>query len=177
MTRYSRLLLASFLVTSLPALGGCYTDSVEASVVFSGELSTSNESFTMNGTLVDTAPTTDWERFENLGIYLYDEERALIQSVDVGSFQREEPVEIRAVRVPTYVIVYSPDFWEHGLVQIPGDDVEVAYYERTGEHYREDLVSERGDLPVVPRESPNASSTDRLPKPTTISLENPSANE
>jgi len=150
MTPRKTKLTVALVIALMPLISGCYVDSAKTSVEFSGNMSIENESFRMDGEIRNSAITSEPETFENVSVSLYTEDKKLIKSVNIGTLRYEQDVNIRSPTVPTYVIIYSPDFWRDNSLFFGEEPPEVVYFERKGDIYRSRVVSEEKDLPVIP---------------------------
>lgn len=125
-------------------LSGCYVGNpaYNGNIDFDGELTAENETFVMEGDVVNSG--IENITFDEVRIYLYDENRSRIDAIDVGALSGSAPVSYRSSEIPEYVIISSPDFWNTSKV-------EVDYHERSDSgFYREVIVTSRNELPVQP---------------------------
>jgi hypothetical protein len=132
-------------VVGVVLISGCgFNDqSAKGSIEYSGQIAVENGTFVMEGELVNggVQPTT----FTNVRVHLYDADKTLLRTVPVGTINgRNVSVSITSDRIPTYVIIDSPEFWSTPRVA-------VQYYvrEETGEYFP-GQATDRDDLPVPP---------------------------
>ncbi|MFC6992716.1 hypothetical protein ACFQH3_13770 [Haladaptatus sp. GCM10025707] len=112
------LLFAVFALIGLTAISGCtYPSASENSVEFSGDIERIDGQFRMAGTVfVDGTNRRD---VTDVAVVLYDENQTVIDRMPVGSisshsegpYPTRQPVNITTDRLPTYVIIESPDIW------------------------------------------------------------------
>lgn len=96
----------------------------------------------MEGRLVDESFRSDPRTYEDVTVYLFDENGSTIRAVPVGDFEGSVNVSIRSNRVPRYVILDSPDFY--------GGEIGVGYYVIEGSDRSGHAVDTREELPVQP---------------------------
>lgn len=98
----------------------------------------------MLGPIVEEPGTAGFHSFDDVGVYLYTENRDLIDSQAIGTLNESVSVSISSQEIPHYVIIDSPDFW-----RVRG--VQVTYYQLADEKvYSSRVVASRGELPVTP---------------------------
>lgn len=89
---------------------------------FDGQVFMTEQEFHMRGQLeVDRGAAPD-RNFSDVRIVLYDDAEHEISSHRIGSLSvnpdhgpTKQAVNISSRRIPTYVLVESPDFWEQGV--------------------------------------------------------------
>lgn len=139
--------LLTLLLVCITVLAGC--PGVEpgpgSSVTFNGQLNVTDGTFRMDGEITEAAGTGGFHRFENVTVYLYTEDGERIVAEHVGLLDARANVSITSERIPHYVIIDSPGFWETR-------NVDVDYYERQSEsQFTVYTVTDRDQLPVVPK--------------------------
>jgi len=85
----------------------------DAQISFSGDLNRTQNGFQMDGQVIDSSGPT--QTFENVTIYLYSSERELIKERNFGTYSgNSEQFVLQSDRLPYYIIIDSPTFWELG---------------------------------------------------------------
>lgn len=148
-----RTLTISITTVLIVSSAGCLTGPADESVVgFDGTVNVSDGEFSMTGDVVyvknnDAGPET----FENVSVHLYRQNKTLIREESIGSLQTRANIDIGASTIPSYVIVYSPEFWERS-------DLQVEYFTRLPAEKEEEApgeytvkkANEAGQLPILP---------------------------
>jgi len=126
------------------ALSGCLVGSsgYNGQITYRGDITIRNNTFVMDGALVNGGVRNT--EFNNVRIYLYYTNGTQINMIRVGTLKGGVNVSVRSDKIPEYVIVDSPDFWNT-------QKVSVEYFKRmsSGE-YTTVGVTERSELPVQP---------------------------
>lgn len=139
-----KLLLALIVVSGL---AGCFLEpSGSPQVVFVGETGVSDGRFVMEGEL-DLGWGQERVEYQDVAVCLYGADGAMFRSVSMGSVPPERRVSIRSDRIPEYVVVHSPDFYD--------ESVSYFYYERevsgSTVGFVERSIGHPSELPVDPR--------------------------
>lgn len=130
------LLLSGGCVRTQPGKGD--------SVSFSGEINATNSEFIMNGTVGPIGSIFE-NRYEGVRVYLYSKNGTLIHHKDIGYIKSRKSISIYSSKIPYYVIIYSPEFWNQSHLS-------VTYYERAEQDgYIPHYASGEEDLPIVPK--------------------------
>lgn len=136
------------LIVSIVALSGCPTDGSGGNVGISGDLNATEDGFYLDGRVGHTGlvePT-----YHNVTLYLYTANGSVIAAEHLGTVSESNSlsVEIRTNRIPKYVIINSPEFWE-------GSTADVNYYKYV-EHvispdgtYSEQMIGSKDEFPVA----------------------------
>lgn len=114
------------------SLAGCFTSANHHDVDFDGTIEVEQERFVMDGNVsvgIGAAPDAT---FQDVTVVLYDENKEEIRRVPVGKLSTTPPpltqrINITTDRIPEYVVIESPDFWEADTT------VYVSGYERPGD--------------------------------------------
>ena len=129
----------------LVVTGGCVLPGEPPEIIsFSVGTHVTDEGFRMGGSIVNEGqgePT----RFTDVRIYLYTANGTLLHTEAVGTLERRRNVSIETERVPEYIIVTAPGFWEH-------PNIDVEYLELRDESegiYSVKGVDSRDEFPVV----------------------------
>lgn len=110
-------------------------------VYFSGTTTVSNGSFVMRGQVVGCFGHVGPEECRNTRVLLYTENGSLIASEYVGTLHGRRNVSLETDRLPQYVILASPDFWN-------ANHTTVGYRFYSHGHYLGKPIEEREELPV-----------------------------
>lgn len=144
--------LPLLVVALLVATSGCqwYTSTTMqgTSIDFEGSLNVSETGFTIEGKILNIAQEGDQRTFENVSVYLYDENKTVIDSVHFDQLGTESPrFSLQSRNLPEYIIIYSDEFWGT-------DEFEVKYYTRIDTEreipYDPEWAASKDNLPVVP---------------------------
>ena len=130
------------------ALSGCtlFNDSNE-DITIVGEINATDDSFRLEGNITNGArgePPT----FHNVTVYLYTQNKTLIASKEAGTLVRRVPITMYTNRIPYYIVINSPEFWQ--------DNVEVDYF-KLGDNKKYIAVNavNRDELPIYPTATEN----------------------
>jgi hypothetical protein len=145
------------MVLALAVLGGCFNPGPSGTHIdFEESFNVSAEGFSMSGTISESEVEGEAKTFDNVSVYLYNNDSELVRRVSVGSVGAgtRKSVSISTSTVPEYVIIYSPEFWEV-------DEISVDYFVRvqsTRSEYDYELHTAyaREDLPVSPGNEMNS---------------------
>jgi len=134
MSKKSALIIFLFLSV---AISGCTRP--EITITFHGEWETSENNFSMRGTIEDEA-AAEPNRFANVTVYLFSSNGTILNSTDLGTIDGESSeFSLSSEKSPKYVIIYSQDFAGGAF----------DYWERTGDGgYTVYSASTEEDLPV-----------------------------
>jgi len=137
-TRLSIALALVILFSGCPVFGG-QTDII----TITGTIEVENSSFRLEGT-VENQGQGEARPFDDVAVILYTENETLIESAAIGTLERRQNVSMHTDRVPAYVIVYSPEFWQR-------ENVEVDYFTLgTNGRYSVETVTSPEGLPIEP---------------------------
>lgn len=135
----SRVLVA--IVVLVLVVGCTYPTQSHHEVHFDGSVERVNGSFQMQGQVdisVGAAPT---RTFTDVRVILYGQNETIVEQMPLGTMStnasiapRQRQVNITADRLPKYVLIESPDFWDGNLP--------VVAYRWTGERYKTYFVNE-----------------------------------
>jgi len=125
-------------------LAGCGAEPV--SIDISGEFNMTERGFRLDGEISEAGTTGGKDVYRDVVVCLIDENGQILnrtQPQNMRLSQGEKNVTVSSDRVPKYVIIHSPDFWD-----VP--DVSVTYYTRIsdGEGFRSHVVQNAEELPV-----------------------------
>lgn len=137
--------LRGLLVVILVASSGCTLFGPGDSIDYSGEKEISDTGFRMEGQITNGVRGTPTE-FDDVGVYLYSENRTLIRAVSAGTLVRKANVSVRTEEIPEYIVIHSPEFWDVRKIS-------VVYYELVDEAdgvYSPSTVSSKSELPAHP---------------------------
>jgi hypothetical protein len=111
------------------------------SIQFDGTFDTS-DGFHMDGEIETSGGVSPKESYRNVVVCLYFNETDQIVRERVGDLQADDQlsVSITSSRIPTYIVINSPDFWH--------PQNEVDYYERSDGLYTVYTVGREEDLPA-----------------------------
>ena len=150
--------IAWVMILALAMAGGCLLPGpTRANIDFAGSMNVSDEGFSMEGTISNINAVETPRTFENVSVYLADNDEEIIRQIPVGSVGRGSnsgSVSISISAVPHYVVIYSDQFWEV-------DKIEVDYYVREESGPSEFMIYRalnRDELPVRPVKEANISS-------------------
>lgn len=104
------LLLTAGCLRSEPGPGG--------EVGFYGEMNVSDSQYVMDGQITLGGGTTSQDAFDNVTIYLFTENGTLIETHRAGTLTGLLNVSIVSNRIPYYVIIDSPEFWEESQITV-----------------------------------------------------------
>lgn len=135
---------AVLFVAILVVISGCVeTGPSNVEVALNGQPEAKSTEFTFDGTLGAESHATNEEfTFRNVSIVLYDEEGRVISSKVVGALSTNsstQTVTITSGQVPAYVIVESPDFWNHSV------QVNVKSWRRTDSGFQQYWITSEND--------------------------------
>ena len=139
------------LVVLMLLTAGCVWATSEApsgaKIKFEGSFYTV-DGFSMNGQIMNIAK--DPPTFENVAVYLYDDNKTLMGSSRVGTLEHESSrFSIQSEAPPEYIIMYSDQFWT-------AEEVDINYYTRIYSESDDSILynpypaTTKDDLPVVP---------------------------
>ena len=140
--RRRRWVLALLVACLGLALSGCslFTDR-GGTIGLTGDINGSN-GLNYDGEIVNSGQG-DPPRFTNVSVYLYTEDGKLIHRENIGVLERRAEVSLHTDRIPTYIVIDSPQFWEM--------HTEVRYYElvdRDKMIYATNITTSRSESPV-----------------------------
>jgi len=117
------------------------------SIGFTGNMSVTNGTFSMEGEIVDE--TASSPTYQNVTVYLYTEDGEIIEQRRIGTFNgSSESFVMRNERVPHYIIIDSPTFWRLNTV-------DATYYERSEDNsrYIGKPIRDKDEFPIEVPES------------------------
>lgn len=123
---------------------GMWTGPPSAIITFDGRMDVTEEGFYMSGQIENQGQGTQPE-FENVTVSLYHKNKTRFYSEDTGDLLRSSNISIHTDRVPHYVIIHSPQFWQKN------ENTAVDYYifiNSAKSNYTVRDVSSRDELPV-----------------------------
>jgi len=127
------------LLSVLIILSGCGGPAVSLSI--DGNVSESNETYILEGELVDGSQG-DAVELKNVTVYLYDANQSLLNRTTIRSMEgRSQRFVVAAPERPKYIVIDSPSIWKYNGVSVPY----LVY--RNGE-YRSRVIGDRSELPV-----------------------------
>lgn len=146
MKRKLTLAMAVLMAVSAGCVWSTSAPKGGVAIDFEGSINVSSDGFSMDGKVINFGQKQ--LTFENVSVYLYDENRTLIRSTRVGPLELESsPFSIHSDTLPKYVIVYSEDFWR-------AEQIDMDYYMRIttdeGVSYQVERATSKDDLPVIP---------------------------
>lgn len=139
-----------YLLCLLIVSAGCIgfppeTGSASVEVALNGHLSVQSESFYFNGTLsAEAHRTNEIFVFEDASIVLYNEEKRVIDRIQIGTLTTEpgeniQNTTISTDNIPAYVVVESDDFWTKSV------DVDTKGWRKTEGSYIQYWISSKYD--------------------------------
>lgn len=142
MTRYR-----VFLVIALLLMAGCIGNSGTypdgpAVLSFSGDMSTDDGEFRMNGTVVVGGGVKDQDVYRNVTVNLYADNGTKYLTKEAGDIEWRSSVVLRTETVPEYIVIWSSDFDD--------SNARTSYYTRHGEGYRAHTAKNWDEMPVEP---------------------------
>lgn len=140
--KYRRWVL-TFAVVLATLTAGCPSSDPGTSIMYSGDMTISNDKLQMHGEIVDDRISD--QQHDNVTIYFYNENKSLISKNELGTLAGDINVSTTVTPVPTYVVIDSSDFWSL-------DKVAVTYFVREGDIMERRYATNRSELPVVPEE-------------------------
>lgn len=106
-------------------------------------ITVSESEFQLRGELVADGGKLNKELYRDVSILLYSGEGSVICSHRVGDWKgNRREVSFSTETIPTYVILYSPDFWQEPMV------VDYFFYDSEREVFVSETASSRDELPV-----------------------------
>jgi hypothetical protein len=112
------------------------------SVTFAGEVNTSADSVTINGSITDTQASD--QTFSNVTVYAYAANETLLRNTHIGTLETRLDVTLSLPADTATIVICSPDFW-------PGSGFSVEYLHRTTEgKFVEMTAATPAELPVRP---------------------------
>lgn len=130
------------LLSVLAALAGCGVGGTNDVIGITGQLNSSDNGFSLDGTVENSGFDNDPPTYHNVTVYLFTSNGTIITAKSVGDLRYSTGVQINTTSVPQYVIPYSSDFWSHG-------DLALDYYSlsKSGQYVQE-TATEMQDLPT-----------------------------
>lgn len=114
---FSLLLLTAGCIRTEPGRG--------ADVGFRGTMNATDSQFIMDGRVTLGGGIPKQDVFQDVTIFFFAENGSFIDSRPVGNLSGFVNVSVTIDRVPYYVVINSPDFWEEPRIV-------VSYYYRVG---------------------------------------------
>lgn len=108
-----------------------------ADVGFRGTMNATDSKFVVDGRVTLGGGVPEQDVFHDVTIYFFAENGSLLDSHRVGNLTGFVEVSTTTERVPYYVVINSPDFWEEPRIV-------VSYYYRVGRD---------GDRDYAPRDA------------------------
>lgn len=128
----------ALIVLAVIVLAGCATSGTFHTIGFSGAIGIQDGTFYMNGSVSVGIGAAPEQTYRNVTVALYDDEKEAIETVPVGTMSTDadrapntRPVNLTSERIPTYVVLESPDFWTDGVdLAVEGFVLEDGEYRR-----------------------------------------------
>lgn len=100
------------IVVLLIAISGC-PQGTGGEIDFEGEINATEDGFRLDGEVSNSGLTAPVHR--NVTLYLYTPNGTVIAVDELGTLNESNSlgVSMRTERVPKYVVINSPDFWQH----------------------------------------------------------------
>lgn len=129
-----RKIFAIVVVAAALALSGCGDPGGKVS--YSGTIEVQNGTFVMDGE-VGEGYISGPGQYRDVRLHLATENGTVYRTVTLGDIDVETSVAIRDDRIPTYMVVDSPDIWGE-----ENSHISTSYYERT-------VIDDRGTRAYV----------------------------
>lgn len=110
------------MVVLLVALSGCPEGDSGGNIEINGDMDATEQGFHLNGMVVNSGLSEPTH--QDVTVSLYTSNGTIIASENLGSLSEDNSLDVtmQTDRIPEYVIINSPDFWQY-------QNIDLTYYE------------------------------------------------